>query len=320
MQSISLTIGPLRIPLWIPVTIFAAVMQTWRTGVQTRLKGQLSAGAASFARFLYAMPLEFLAFLILFGQFGPALFRHNHLEFWLYCLAGGLAQILGTLFLVRSFHSRGLVAGTAYAKTEAAQLVILTTLFLGAQLQPLAIVGIFLALAGVLVLGAKGWGVLGSGFWRGLSQPAARFGLAAALGFALTAIALRAASREMDPGIPPLVMGLWILLVTNFLQTLLQGGYLALQKREQWLESLRGWRLAWPVGILSALGSWAWFSAFVLTQVALVRGLGQIDTLLVFLFGHHVLKERLGQAEIAATLLIVIGALCIVAPDIHWQG
>lgn len=320
MHSVSLTLGPLQIPLWIPVTIFAAVMQTWRTGVQARLKGQLSAGAVSFARFLYAMPLEFLAFLILLGHFGPALFRHNHLEFWFYCLAGGLAQIFGTVFLVQSFHSRGLVAGTAYAKTEAAQLVILTTLFLGAQLPPAAVVGIFLALAGVLVLGAKGWDFLASSFWRGLGQPAARYGLAAVLGFALTAIALRAASGEVDPGLPPLATGLWMLLVTNSLQTLLQGGYLVARKREQWRESLRGWRIAWPVGLLSALGSWAWFSAFALTQVALVRGLGQIDTLLVFLFGHHILKERLGRAEIVATLLIVIGALCIVAPDIGWRA
>lgn len=315
-----LALGPLRLPLWIPITLFAALMQTWRTGLQARLKGQLSAGAASFARFLYALPWEFLAFVLLWADFGGnTLFRHSPLSFWLYCLAGGLAQILGTLFLVRSFHSRGLVTGTAYAKTEAAQLVILTTLFLGAQLHPLAIVGIFLALAGVLVLGGQGWGIFSAGFWRGLLQPAARYGLAAALGFALTAIALRAASHALDPALPSLAMGLWILVVTNFLQTLLQGGYLFWRRREQWQESLRGWRLAWPVGLLSALGSWGWFSAFVLTQVALVRGLGQIDTLLVFLFGHHVLKEHLGRQEMVAMLLIVIGALCIVAPDIHWQ-
>ena len=72
--------------------------------------------------------------------------------------------------------------------------------------------------------------------------------------------------------------------------------------------------------MLSALGSWAWFSGFALTQVALVRGLGQVDTLLVFLFGHRILKERLRRAEIVATLLIVLGALCIIAPDIHWHG
>ncbi len=320
MQDFLWVIGPFHIPLWIPLTMFAALMQTWRTGVQAKLKGQLSAEAASFARFLYAMPLEFLAFLILLSQFGPALFRDSHPQFWLFCLTGGVAQIWGTLFLIRSFHSHGLVTGTAYAKTESAQLVILTTIFLGAQLQPLAIVGIFLALAGVLVLGTKGWGILGSSFWQGLGQPAARYGLVAALGFALAAIALRAASRNLDPGYSPLITGLWILLVTNFMQTVLQGGYLSWQERDQLRESLRGWRIAWPVGILSALGSWAWFSAFALTQVALVRGLGQIDTLLVFFFGHHVLKERLGRAEIIATLLIVIGAICIIAPDIHWQG
>lgn len=319
MTTPSWTAGPLQVPLWIPVTLFAALMQTWRTGRQAQLKGRLTPAAATLARFLYALPLELLVFLVLVAHFGGSRFGPTHPSFWFYCLAGGLAQILATLFLVRSFHSRGLVAGTAYAKTEAAQLVVLSTLFLGARFHFIAILGIFLALAGVLVLGGKGWAFLGAELWRGLGEPAAAYGLAAALGFALTAIALRAASQELHSNLPALAMGLWILLLTNLIQTLLQGGYLALWRRGQLQECLAGWRLAWPVGVLSALGSWAWFSAFALTQVALVRGLGQVDTLLVFLFGHHVLKERLGRTEILATLLIVGGALCIIAPELRWN-
>ncbi|WP_308387504.1 EamA family transporter [Acidithiobacillus sp. AMEEHan] len=314
-----LRVGHLEIPLWVPVTLFAAVMQTWRTGLQTRLKGILSVDAASFVRYLYALPLEFLGLLFLLWRFGGAPFAATDAPFLFFCLAGGVAQILGTLFLVRSFHSRGLVTGTAYAKTEAAQLVILTMLFLGAEIQILAVLGIVLALLGVLLLSGQGFSLLRRDFWRGLREPAARYGLAAALSFALAAIALRAASRHGDPHLPILALGLWLLLVTNTLQILLQGSWLLLRNRADLLASLREWRVAWPVGVLSALGSWAWFSGFALTQVALVRGLGQIDTLLVFFFGHRILRERLGRVEIIATLLIVLGALCIVAPDIHWQ-
>ncbi len=320
MHTLSLSLGSLRIPLWIPVTLFAALMQALRTGLQARLKGTLRAEVVSFARFLYALPLESLAFLLLLAHFGGGLFDRSPWEFWLFCLTGGVTQIFGTLFLVRSFHRRGLVAGTAYAKTEAAQLVLLTTVFLGASLAPLAIVGIFLALVGVLILGGKGWQFLEREFWLGLREPAAGYGLAAALGFAVTAITLRAASQELGPGLSPLVVGLWVLLVTNFMQSILQGFYLFLQQPQQLWESFLGWRQAWPVGVLSALGSWAWFSGFALTQVALVRGLGQVDTLLVFLLGHHLLKERLGKTEITATLLIVLGALCIILPDLHWQA
>ncbi|MBU2755184.1 EamA family transporter [Acidithiobacillus sp. CV18-2] len=292
-------------------------MQAWRTGLQTRLKGTLSVDAASFVRYFYALPLEFLALLLLLHQYGGAVVLETRPTFLLLCLAGGIAQILGTLFLVRSFHSRGLVTGTAYAKTEAAQLVILTTLFLGAELQPIAIIGIFLALAGVLLLSGQGVAFLRRDFWLGLREPAAGYGLAAALAFALTAIALRAASQHGDQRIPVLALALWMLLVTNTLQTLLQGGYLLLRKPAEIAASLRHWRLSWPIGVLSALGSWAWFSGFALTQVALVRGLGQVDTLLVFFFGHHILRERLGKKEILATLLIVVGALCITLPDLH---
>ncbi|MDD3759537.1 MAG: EamA family transporter [Acidithiobacillus sp.] len=315
-----LRIGHLEIPLWIPITLFAAIMQTWRTGLQTRLKGTLSADAASFVRYLYALPLELLALLFLLWRFGDEPFSGTQPPFLFFCLAGGVAQILGTLFLVRSFHSRGLVTGTAYAKTEAAQLVILTVLFLGAEIQAMAILGIFLALLGVLLLSGQGFAFLERDFWRGLREPAARYGLVASFSFALAAIALRAASQHGDPHLPILALGLWMLLVTNTLQTFLLGTWLLLHKRADLRASLHEWRVAWPVGVLSALGSWAWFSGFALTQVALVRGLGQVDTLLVFLFGHRILKERLRRAEIVATLLIVLGALCIIAPDVHWHG
>lgn len=320
MHIAPLRFGALEVPLWIPVTLFAAVMQTWRTGLQARLKGTLSVDAASFVRYLYALPLEFFALLVLLLHFGSEAFCRTQLEFLLYCLAGGIAQILGTLFLVRSFHSRGLVAGTAYAKTEAAQLLVLTTLFLGAELHALAILGIVFAFVGVLLLSGQSFALLGRDFWRGLRQPAARNGLAAALSFALAAIALRAASEHGNPQLPILALGLWILVVTNTLQTFLQGSWLLLRKPVELRASLHHWRIAWPIGVISALGSWAWFSGFALTQVALVRGLGQIDTLLVFFFGHKILKEHLGRSEILATLLIVLGALCIVAPDIHWRG
>ncbi|MCE5394364.1 MAG: hypothetical protein JJ693_07235 [Acidithiobacillus sp.] len=51
-----MSLGPLRILQWIPVTLFAALMQALRTGLQARRKGTLRAEVVSFARFLYALP------------------------------------------------------------------------------------------------------------------------------------------------------------------------------------------------------------------------------------------------------------------------
>src|SRR5215472_2230652 len=58
-----------RMELWIPITLTAALFQTWRTALQQRLRGLLSVNAAGFVRYLYALPP---GFVLLFGSYRGA--------------------------------------------------------------------------------------------------------------------------------------------------------------------------------------------------------------------------------------------------------
>ena len=53
-------------PLWIPITIFAALCQNIRTTMQQKIRGVLSVDGANFVRYLYGAPLALgmLAFLV----------------------------------------------------------------------------------------------------------------------------------------------------------------------------------------------------------------------------------------------------------------
>ena len=44
-------------PLWLPVTVAAALFQCWRTALQQRLRGHLSVNAAAVVRYLYGVPV-----------------------------------------------------------------------------------------------------------------------------------------------------------------------------------------------------------------------------------------------------------------------
>lgn len=59
------------------------------------------------------------------------------------------------------------------------------------------------------------------------------------------------------------------------------------------------------------LGSWAWFTGFSLTHVALVRGLGQIEIVFACLFGHHFLEESMRWWEVLSVMVVVSGVLMI---------
>ncbi|WP_144184577.1 EamA family transporter [Elioraea rosea] len=297
--------------LWIPITISAALFQTWRTALQQKLRGALSVNAAAFVRFLYGAPFAAL-FLAAWsgatGQVPPA----AHAWFVLLCAAGGLAQIIGTSLLIRAFGYRNFAVGTAYSKTEAVQGAVAAWIILGEALSPLAWGGIALGVAGVLVLSLPKQGMALGELARGVAQPAALCGLGAGAGFALSAVFFKMANFAL-PGEDPILRALATLLVTNVLQTLMLGAWLARAEPEQFRLSFASWRSAAWVGLLSACGSSCWFSAFALAPVALVRALGQVEMVFTLAFSRLYLREAVRRADVTGLVLVVAGVVLILA-------
>ena len=50
-------------PLWIPITVSAALFQCWRTAMQQKLRNLLSVNGAGFVRYLYGCPASFVLFV-----------------------------------------------------------------------------------------------------------------------------------------------------------------------------------------------------------------------------------------------------------------
>jgi drug/metabolite transporter (DMT)-like permease len=101
-------------------------------------------------------------------------------------------------------------------------------------------------------------------------------------------------------------------LVTSVLQTLMQGAYLMVRDPAELRKALAAWRTAGWVGVLSTAGSACWFTGFSLTDVALVRSVGQIEVVFTLVFGRFYLKERLRPGDAPGLLLVVLGVLLIV--------
>ena len=219
------------IELWIPITVTAALFQTWRTALQQKLRGQLSVNAAGFVRYLYALPVALLFVVAGYGLMGEPWPMPNA-RFLADCAAGGLLQILGTTLLIMAFGYRNFAVGTAYAKTEAVQGAIIAWIILGEALTPLALLGIAIGLVGVLVLSLAGRGLKSGELLAATFQPAALCGLGAGFVFAFTAIFIKDANRAL-PGDIVVLKAVFGLLVTNLMQTLMQGSYLLLREPDQ---------------------------------------------------------------------------------------
>jgi len=296
---------------WIPITVAAALFQTWCTALQQKLRGALSVNAAAFVRFLYGAPFAALfmsPWALATGEAPPA----PHAWFLALCGAGGLAQIVGTLLLIRSFGSRNFAVGTAYSKTEAVQGAIAAWIILGEALSPLAAAGVAVGAAGVLVLSLPKDGFSVTELARGIAEPAALCGLGAGAAFALSAVLFKVANVALA-GDDPILRALATLVATNILQTLMLGPWLWRFDAAQFRLSFSAWRSAAWVGFLSAAGSSCWFSAFALAPVALVRALGQVEMVFTLAFSRLYLKEAVRRTDVLGLALVVAGVVLILA-------
>jgi drug/metabolite transporter (DMT)-like permease len=296
-------------PIWLPVTLAAALFQTWRTALQQKLRGALSVNAAAVVRYLYGIPVGIgllTLYLFLFGGTLP----HLNGSFIVLAALGGLGQILGTNLLILAFGFRGFAVGTAYAKTEAVQGTLLALLLLGERISLLSSCGILIGVGGVLWLSLAGR----TASWRELAQatlqPAALCGLTAGFFFALTSVLIKAANLALF-GEDVILRALVTLVVVNILQTLMQGGWLLLREPAQARALLATWRTSAQVGALSACGSACWFTAFALAPVALVRAVGQVEILFTLLFSRFYLQERPSRMEVFGALTVVFGVLLV---------
>ncbi len=292
------------------MTIGAALLQCWRTALQQKLRHLLSVNAAGFVRFLYGAPTALLIFLAGLAISGVPAPRPT-LPFLLYCAAGGLFQILATNLLIMSFGYRNFAVGTAYAKTEAAQSAVIALIILHEVLRPWAWAGIALGLCGVMTLSLAGCGMRPRDILAATFQPAALCGLGAGLLFAFTTVFIKLANQSMaEPNI--VIKALFGVVVTNTMQIVMQGGWLLWREPSQLRKTFTTWRSSMWAGTLSAAGSACWFTGFALTDVALVRSVGQIEIVFTLLFSRFYLHERLKRGDVMGLVLVVGGVLVIV--------
>lgn len=293
--------------MWIPVTVAAACFQTARTAMQQRLRSLLSVSGAGFVRYLYGAPVAIVAVAIVASIDGlprpPA-------RFWPIIAGGGLAQIVGTIFMIRAFDARDYAIGTVYTKTEVVQVAVFSLVFLGEPLRPLGWLATVVCFAGVVVL-AGGRRVLQ------VRDRAVLFGVAAGGAFALASVGIRAASRSLLDGQEGdghvIARALLTLAVMNTMQIVMHGGYLSVRERDQLRLSFVHWRSSSVVGVLSVCGSACWALAFTLENAARVRTFGQIELLITFAVAHWWLGERHGRREYVASALVLLGVVGVMA-------
>ncbi|MFI4998572.1 MAG: EamA family transporter [Reyranellales bacterium] len=298
-------------PLWIPITIAAALFQNIRTTMQQKIRGILSVDGANFVRYLYGAPLALgmLAILVFgAGRHVPPI----SLPFLGLVTIAGLAQIVATSLMIHAFSLRNYAVGTVYSKTETLFVALYATFIASEPLHFYSWMGILICLGGVAILSVRGSFANVRSVLADLTHKGALFGILSGFFFAIAAGTIREASKLLPGGAEEyMIRGITVLACMNTIQIVLMGAYLAYRDRPQLGKVWFNWRSSIWVGIFSVLGSAGWALAMTLENAALVRAVGQIELVFTFIASHLVLKERPSAGEWVGSVLVVGGVVLI---------
>ncbi|OUM02374.1 hypothetical protein [Variovorax sp. JS1663] len=289
---------------WIPLVLWAALMQTVRNTAQRSLTAQTGTLGATLVRFLYGLPFALLWLAVLRalpGEAAPAVRFGTAYFGWL--LLGAISQIAATAFLLAAMKERNFIVGVAFSKTEVLQVVLFGVLFLHELPGTVAIAAMVVATLGVVLLSVPRGATSAHAGWN---ARAALFGLASGAGFALSAIGYRGAALQV-PALSPWLAGAWGVVWAQAAQSLLLAGWLALRSPDSLRAVARAWRISLAAGLAGALASIAWFTAFALHTAAEVRTLGLVEVFFSYLVSRRLLREDLSRTEKLGLGLVLAG-------------
>jgi len=295
--------------LWIAVTIGAAFFQTLRFMLQKLLSASaLSSAGATFARFFYSAPLV-VVFLVAYFVLTETAFPATSLRYWIFALLGGLAQILATLCVVMLFKTRNFAVGITFKKTEVIQTALVGFVILGEAVSQAGFAVILIGLIGVLLLSEMP--EMEGDWFRRIRNQASQLGVLSGFLFAISGVCYRGASLEIDSADPLLRAGVTLACVTSA-QLIGMALWLRWFEPGQISAVWAARRSAAWIGLTSMVGSFCWFTAFTLQNVAYVNALGQIELIFSLIASVFFFKERITKKELAGLGFLTISILGLI--------
>ena len=284
-------------------------MQNARSALQKYLKGHLTSLGAAFVRFFYAWPFALVYLGFLYWGLGQDL-PEFHSKFLIWCILGGLSQILFTVLLMILFNFRNFAVGTTFSKTEVAQIALFGLILLGDKITLMATFAITLSVIGVLVMSAGQIKMSMDSLFTSFGEKATLLGLTCGAFLGLSVVFFRAAALSLEHD-NFLMAASYTLAISVILQTLMMGIYIFWRERQTLRDVIVHWKLASLVGLTGMFASVGWFTAFTLQNAAYVRALGQIELVFTFIVTVFFFREKTTRLEIVGITLVIFGILIL---------
>ncbi len=298
--------------LWIPLSVFAALMQAIRTAAQKTLSHSMSTMGTTYVRALFGFPfiaLFLVGLLSLQGGGVPTFSR----SFILYVFGGAVSQALATALLIHMFSLKSFAVGTMLTKSDILLTALIGSVLFSERLSAMGWIGLLVVFAGVLlmligkfeghILAARGTTLSSDLFGK-----VTRVAFICALMFTMSYLFFREATLVLQPG-QFLWRGTWTVLIGTGMQIIVLGIWILLREPVVFSQLWPNRRIIGFIGLTSALGSIGWFSAFALQNASYVRAVGQIEAIFTIAISWCYFREKVTGLELLGMATMVVGVL-----------
>ncbi|MDA0782452.1 MAG: EamA family transporter [Proteobacteria bacterium] len=291
--------------LWVALTIFGALMNAIRLGLQKHLNNDLSTAVVTWVRYSFGLPFVLL-YLLFVSQIHSDIPEINN-GFLLYCTLGGITQILGTMLLVTLFKHRNFAIGVTYSKTEAVQTALIGLILFQETISLIGMVAIILGVVGIVIISVGEKQIDLSQITSSASKKSALIGIGAGFSFALSGLFIRNASLALD-GTSPMMQAAMTLTVTIIIQVAILGAWISYKKQQDFFAIIANIKISALIGFTSVLGSIGLFTALAMAEAAYVKTVTQVGVVFSIMITHKCFKEKVNKQEMIG-IIVLIGSI-----------
>ncbi len=294
---------------WIFYTIAATILQTFRNLEQKSLNKTLDALTVSWSRFILPLPFAIAVIFYTFATVGE--------NFIFYCFITAVFQVLGNVFLLKTFQSKNFSIGIAFYKTEVLQTVLLGLLFFHDSISFTGFIFAMITVIGVVLMSGSVFNSGISKFFQSLNNKSALYGLLCGFCFSASSFNLKFATQALPPLQYSIVHGaiavlMWVIVFQNIFFLVIKVSQQRFKKDLKSLFATENKYSFLRTSILSFLGSVCWFIAFGIGKVVYIKVVGQVELIWSVLVSHFILKEKMKRVEAAGILLTVVGVVGVI--------
>lgn len=298
--------------LWIWLAVLAAFMQTVRTAAQKRMTERLSTLTTTYVRSLAGLPVM-LAWLAAVQGVAGGSWPTPSEAFLGWCLVSAVTQNIGTAALLGLYKLRNFAVANQLARTNLVFTALIGWMAFSEAISPLGWAAIGLCFAGALMLSVPGRVTRAeapTGLALYADVRAVRAGLVIGASFGLCNLTIREASLSLGD-LSAAARGAMTVAVVTAMQCIILGAWLA-RREPGFLRSIvEHPRLSALIGLTSALGSIAWFTAFSMANASYVIAVGQVEAVFGLAVSLLYFRERVTRLDLVGIAVTMAGVVLL---------